>query len=163
MILNEENISGLWDDITPKLYGYLVNTLRDKDLASDIMQNAWLKAIENLSNFKEIKGASFSSWIFKIAVNETRQHWRKNGREVPFDIKIHDKAVTYVEGDQVFIEKIISMLPEGDKELVRLRFIADLPFTEISKILGISGVAARVRLHRVLLLAKNILKNENYV
>ena len=42
MKLDRDEISELWDKINPKLYGYLVNTLKDKVIADDILQNTWL-------------------------------------------------------------------------------------------------------------------------
>ena len=163
MPLNKDNISMLWDTITPKLYGYLINVLRDKNLAEDILQTTWVKAIEASSSFKERPGASFSSWLFAIARNECRQHWRKGGREVPFDIDIHDKAETDSKGeDKIFVEQILVQLSSDDRELVRLYYIADLPFNEIAKILKINPVTVRVRMHRALALIKTLFRNKNY-
>ncbi len=73
MLLSKDNISALWDDVTPKLYGYLVNVLHDRNLAEDILQTTWLKAIQALPSFKDRTGASFSSWLFAIARNECKQ------------------------------------------------------------------------------------------
>ena len=90
--MDKNSLFALWSEITPKLYGYLVNVLRDKNLAEDILQTAWLKAIDNLSRFRG-KESEFSSWLFAIARNECKQHWRKSGREVPFDPVLHDQLV----------------------------------------------------------------------
>lgn len=91
MPLNKDDIDVLWDTITPKLYGYLIHILHDRNLAEDILQTTWLKALEALPSFKNHPGASFSSWLFAVARNECKQHWRKSGREVSFDPEIHDK------------------------------------------------------------------------
>ncbi|PIP68973.1 hypothetical protein COW91_01880, partial [Candidatus Nomurabacteria bacterium CG22_combo_CG10-13_8_21_14_all_32_8] len=56
MKLNKDQVGELWDEITPKLYGYLFNTLHDWSVADDILQTSWLKAIEALPNFKERNG-----------------------------------------------------------------------------------------------------------
>lgn len=42
----KEMLGALWDATMPKLYGYLVNVLRDKALAEDILQSTWAKALE---------------------------------------------------------------------------------------------------------------------
>ena len=59
MPLNKDDLEVLWDQITPKLYGYLVNVLHDKSLAEDILQTTWLKAIQALPSLKDRSGASF--------------------------------------------------------------------------------------------------------
>lgn len=161
MALNKDDINTLWDTITPKLYGYLVHLLRDRSLAEDILQTTWMKAIENLSKFEDKTGATFSSWLFAIARNECKQHWRKAGREIPFDSEIHDKvAIDSKEEDKIFADQIISQLSQGDQEVIRLHYIADLPLGEIAKILKINPVAVRVRMHRALNIAKNLFSNK---
>lgn len=162
MPLNKDNISALWDTVTPKLYGYLVHTLRDRNLAEDILQTTWVKAIEAFPRFKERRGISFSSWLFVIARNECKQHWRKAGREVSFNSEIHDKEeIDSKEEDKIFIDQILMQLSPDDRELIRLRYIADLSLNEIAKLLEINPVTVRVRMHRALSFAKIILKNKN--
>jgi RNA polymerase sigma factor (sigma-70 family) len=163
--VNKDNIDALWDVITPKLYGYLVNTLHDKSLAEDILQTSWLKALETLPRFKD-RGAgisrSFSSWLFAIARNECKQHWRKGGREVPFDPLIHDKQETDSgDEDRIMVDQILAHLSADDRELIRLRYIADLTMNDIAKVLNINPIAVRVRMHRAMRNAKIILHNQS--
>ena len=161
MPLNKDHISALWDTITPKLYGYLIHILRDKNLAEDILQNTWLKAILALPKFGNSGETNFSAWLFAIARNECKQHWRKQGREIPFDPEIHDKAeVDSKQEDKILVEQILAQLSENDRELIRLRYIAGLPLNNIAKILKINPIAVRVRMHRAMNLAKVILKNQ---
>jgi len=162
MPLNKDNIATLWDTITPKLYGYLVHTLRDRNLAEDILQATWLKAIEALPRFEERKGISFSSWLFAIARNECKQHWRKSGREISFDPEVHNKEEPDPKReDKIFIDQILMQLSPNDRELIRLRYIADLSLNEIAKLLKINPITARVRMHRALSFAKIVIKNKN--
>ncbi len=155
MLLSKDNISVLWDDVTPKLYGYLVNVLHDRNLAEDILQTTWLKAIQALPSFKDRTGASFSSWLFAIARNECKQYWRKSNREVSFDPEMHDKEVIESkEENRIFVEQILAQFSENDRELIRLHYIADLSLGDIAKILKINPITVRVRMHRALSFAK---------
>jgi RNA polymerase sigma-70 factor (ECF subfamily) len=139
----------LWDENTPKLYGYLINTLKDRSLADDILQGTWVKAIEALPQYTN--RGNFSAWLFSIAKNEMRMHWRKGGREVEYTPEVHDeiKHDEYHE-DKIFVSQILENLPADDQEIIRLRYIADLSFGEIAKILGINQINIRVRMHRIL-------------
>ena len=164
MTTNKDEIAKLWDEITPKLYGYLVNTLKDPVLADDILQNTWTKAIEAIPSFQD-RGHGFKAWLFSIARNEMRMHWRKGGREVSYDEKLHDIHI-YEEDkgseDKIFLEQIVLRLREEDQELIRLRYIADLSFLEIAKLLGINPVTARVKINRALGHARAILNTQQY-
>jgi RNA polymerase sigma-70 factor (ECF subfamily) len=161
MLLNKDHINVLWDKITPKLYGYLIHTLHDKELADDILQTTWLRAIQSIQNFGNNGETNFSAWLFAIARNECKQHWRKSGREIPFDPLIHDREeVSPKQEDEILIEQILAELSGDDRELIRLRYIAGLPLKNIAKILKINPVTARVRMYRALKCAKVILKNQ---
>lgn len=143
------NLSKEWDSVTPKLFGYLVNTLRDKTLAEDIFQTTWMKAIEALPKFEQ-RGKGFSAWLFAVARNECKQHWRKANREVALDPQEHDIPIDPTVESSVLVEQLLARLPEDDRELLRLRYIADLSMSEIAKILNINFIAVRVRIHRAL-------------
>lgn len=155
---DREALGALWDTITPKLFGYLINTLRDKQLAEDILQTTWLKAIEALPRFHD-RGQGIKGWLFAIAKNECRTHWRKSVKEVPFDPLLHDTGVDDREELEttILVRQILERLSEDDREILRLRYIAGLSVTEIAQTLEISSVAARVRIHRALARARTIL------
>ena len=149
----------LWDNITPKLFGYLVNVLREKNLAEDILQETWLKAISSLSRFRA-RGVRFSAWLFAIAKNECRQHWRNGVKEVPTDdIDSLQKNVHESDsGNNLMIETAFAGLSEDEREILRLRFLCELSFKEIASVIGVSIIAARVRVHRALSHARAILR-----
>ena len=155
MDLEKDELSKLWDALTPKLYGYLVNVTRDRVLAEDLLQSTWLKAIEALPKF-QARGVGFPAWLFAIARNECRQHWRKAGREVAFDLGLHDKAEPQNNFENtILVEQMLSQLSEDERELLHLRYIADLSIIDIASILNLNFVTVRVRLHRALVRAKS--------
>jgi RNA polymerase sigma-70 factor (ECF subfamily) len=161
MNLNREEIERLWGQVTPKLYGYLSHTLRDAALADDILQATWLKALESLHTFQD-RGLGFSPWIFSIARNEMRMHWRTSGRQVAYEPEIHDipKDDKNYE-DVILVEQVLKYLSLEDQELLRLRFIADLSMAEMSKVLKMNPVATRVKMHRTMNRVRLIL-NKKY-
>lgn len=154
-------LGALWDAITPKLYGYLVNTLRDPHLAEDVLQETWLKAIGALGKFRP-QGVRFSAWLFAIARNECRQQWRRSGRSVSLEDEgeIPDGAVeAHSLSDQIFLEQVLKKLTESEREILQLRYLGDLTFQEIAQVLAISLISARVRVHRALRKANSFLEN----
>ncbi|OGH88215.1 MAG: hypothetical protein A3J93_00545 [Candidatus Magasanikbacteria bacterium RIFOXYC2_FULL_42_28] len=149
---NRAALGSLWDVITPKLYGYLINTLRDSHLAEDILQNTWLKATGSISKFKP-QGVRFSAWLFAIAKNECRQHWRAQKFDEPITENLADNLRDNTREDiteKLYLESVLRRLSEDEQELLRLRYISGFSFKEIAKILNISAITARVRIHRTL-------------
>ncbi len=144
----------LWDALSPKLFGYLVNILNNKETAEDIFQTVWIHAVAGLPNFN-YRGRPFSAWLFAIAHNECRQYWRKQQREVPLEPAIHDISdrTGNIE-DSILAQQIIVKLSEDDQDLLRLRYIADLPLQNIAQLMKLNFVTVRVRVHRALARAR---------
>lgn len=157
---DRDALAQVWDEVSPKLFGYLVNVLRDKTVAEDVFQNSWLKAVEALPKYQQ-RGVRFSAWLFAIARNECAQHWRKAKRETDID------SVPEPAGDdtnalqsKLVIDQLLTDLSEGDRELLRLRYIADLPITDIARVLNSNSVAIRVRVSRALARARKLIQAE---
>ena len=158
---DSQALGELWDALTPKLFGYLVNVTHNKTVAEDLLQTTWLRAIQALPKFKQ-RSISISSWFFAIAHNECRQYWRKSNREVALDFYSHDQpdqsSDHYTQSEyRILVEQILTSLSEDDREIIRLRYIADLSLNDIAKILNINLIAVRVRLHRALARARKLL------
>lgn len=151
----------LWDTLTPKLFGYLINTLRNRALAEDIVQTTWLRAIEGLPRFQN-RGKGLRPWLFAIARNECRRHWRTAPREVPLDPLTHDggEGAESLRDTRLIVEQALQKLSEDDRELLRLRYIADLKTADIARVLHINFVTVRVRLHRALTRARIALTSQ---
>ena len=150
----------LIDDITPKLYGYLVNTLRNQELADDCLQTTWPKAICALPRLRS-RGVRFSAWLFAIARNVCREHWRQSHHEPPLPETPPDQsdnsATAATLQETILVDAIIKQLSPPDQEILRLRYLADLTFKDIAAVLEIAPLAARLRAHRALTRARAIL------
>jgi len=159
----KEAMGILWSSITPKLYGYLVNVLREKSLAEDILQETWLKAISALPSFRP-RGARFSAWLFAIAKNECRQYWRSHHQNIILEdgeeetIPDHAAAPAVMQ-EKLLLDNVLEKLSKTDREILRLRYISDLSFKEIARVLELSVIVARVRAHRALGRARAVLEN----
>lgn len=156
-----EALGRLWDTCSPKLFGYLMNTLRDRQLAEDVFQTTWLRAAEHVSGYR-FKGVGFSSWLFAIARNECRQLWRKNNRveEEVLQTEPHSNEHESLHS-KLLIDQALSKLSESDQELLRLRYIADLSINEIAKTLNSNSVAVRVRVSRALARARLVINTSH--
>ncbi len=158
---DKEALGLLFEALTPKLYGYLLNTLRDKPVAEDILQQTWVKATQALSRF-ELRGVAFSAWLFAIAKNECRQHWRKHTSDsletTPEAELIAENTEQHTIEQHILIDQTLAKLSSEDQEILRLRYIADLSFQSIATVLAISSLTARVRVHRALKRARIILQ-----
>ena len=119
------------------------------------MQNVFIKAWTNLQNFRG--DAKISTWLFKIAVNESinfinkEKHRAQSGGDPQEESGILKKleADSYFDGDalQLELQKAISMLPEKQRLVFNMRYYDEMKYEEMSEILGTSVGALKASYH----------------
>ena len=140
--------------------------LDDKDLAIDIAQQVFLKAIENLQKY-EFRGLPFSSWLYRIAINELNQLFRKNKkmRTINLNESITSDLIHEMEDEEFALHKerlaiILKKISAAEFQLIEMRFFEKRPFVEIGELLDITENNAKVKTYRVIQKLKILFKAE---
>ena len=144
-----------------RIYRITRSILRDDDEAEDVMQDAYFRAYEHLSQFEG--RASFSTWVTRIALHEALARKKRRGRYDELD------AIAEAKGDSTMIlksgkpgpeenlaqselrgllESAIEGLPEAFRTVVVLREIEEMNVAETAETLGLSESLVKTRLHR---------------
>ena len=123
--------------------------------ADDILQNVFLKAWNNLQNFRG--DAKLSTWLFKIAINESinfinKEKMRKNVSVDSDDDSFLLNSIEsdpYFDGDELQAEllKAVAKLPEKQKLVFNMRYFDEMKYEEISDVLGTSVGALKASYH----------------
>jgi RNA polymerase sigma-70 factor (ECF subfamily) len=99
---------------------------------------------------------TFSSWLYRIAVNEINQYYRNNKRNINIE---HLYKHNYVKSDPnekpspitfELVKNYLATLPESDQNLITLRYFEKQSYQELAEIFRKSEGALKVRLHRAL-------------
>lgn len=143
--------------------------LHDENSAADATQEAFIKIYLGAGKFKPVEGASFSSWAYRILINQCFTLYNKQkkyrDRTTEFDEVLEavlpDQAVTLeakrkLDSDEAW--SFVSRLPVIFQRVVKLSFLDDKSPTEIATIEGISENLVRVRLHRAKKMLQEIYK-----
>ena len=140
--------------------------LDDKDLAIDITQQVFLKAIENLQKY-EFRGLPFSSWLYRIAINELNQLFRKNKkmRTINLNESITSDLIHEMEDEEFALHKerlatILKKISAAEFQLIEMRFFEKRPFVEIGELLDITENNAKVKTYRAIQKLKILFKAE---
>ena len=131
-----------------------VGILRDEDAASDVVQEAFVKMVKAIPNFRG--DAKFRTWLLTIVANEAKGAIRKNTRRRESALDdvgplAHDGAgadedvLLRSEGGR--IREQLAKLPEKQRLAVELRIDEGLSFREVGEVIGSSEGAARVNYH----------------
>ena len=140
-----------------RVYGYCFYLLGDHHDAEDATERTFLSALGAVDRFRD-DGASFRSWLFRIAHNELANRLRDRGRHGTTAIDAHpepavdeDPARLAAEAEEARrVRLAVSMLPDDRRQVVVLRFVDGLSAREIGAVLGRSEGAVRVLQHRAL-------------
>ena len=133
--------------------------------ADDVLQNTFVKAWMNLSDFRNL--SKISTWLYRIAVNESLDFLRK--KKHLQDVSV-DKAAgvgnmlmadEYFDGDeaQVLLQEAISSLPDVQRTVFTLRYYDNMKYGEISKVLNTSEGALKASYHIAVQKVTAYLKN----
>lgn len=137
-----------------KLYWQIRKMVLSHDDANDILQNTFLKAWANLDSFRG--DAKLSTWMYKIAVNESITFLNKQRaiNNVPLDdtdvyLLQTLKADEYFDGDELDekLQKAILSLPEKQRLVFTMKYKDEMKYEEISEILGTSVGALKASYH----------------
>ena len=139
-----------------EVYTLAVRLVRDRDQASDVAQDAFIRAWRAMPKFRG--DSKFSTWLHRITVNTAWTHRAKQSRVRldPLDsLAAEPQSMTLDPiraGESVSIgpkiEAALSGLSDSIRSVVVLKDIHDWSHSEIAEHLGISVTAAKVRLHR---------------
>ena len=135
-----------------RLYQYIFFSVRNSDLADDIFQETFIKAIVNLRQGSYTESGRFYSWLTCIAHNLIIDQYRQesNISMVSHDDYVGDNlsdenlSESYAEAELVNeqtlrdVKRLMEHLPENQREVVFMRYYQDLSFKEIADITGVS-------------------------
>ena len=149
--------SAIYNKYYPQIFRFLYQRVSDKETAFDFTSQVFLKALINLNKYS-YKGVPFSSWLYRIAHNEINQMFRKKivARTVNIETEHLNSIIEEIEEEdelkqyQGKLIEVISELPQGDLELIEMRFFEKRPFKEIAEILDITENNAKVKVYRIL-------------
>ena len=135
------------------LYRYLLRQLTPA-LAEDLSQDIWLKVINARSTYKA--EASFRTWLYTIANNRLKDHWRSQARQPIDDVRSSEddedlqspspelQAIGQQQG--MTLLQLLHQLPEEQRTCFLLRHEAGLSFQQIATITDTNIEASKSRL-----------------
>lgn len=146
---DQKAIKHLFDGHVVSLYRFLKQFSRNQDEVEDWVQRAFIKAFENLASFDG--RARFSSWLFRIALNEMRNDRRRDGivsfLRIQEDGQIHKNTADDFEWKET-MKQLLASLDEAKRAVFILYEIEGYSHAEIASMIGIRESTSRSLLTR---------------
>lgn len=139
-----------------KIYGFIYRYVGDREEARDLTQETFAKAYKNLGRLSD--PGKFSSWLYKIALNECRMRFRRrrwdtvpllDSVEAPLakaDQPTPEQALASTEMAQL-LREALSKLPEEQKTVILMKEYQGLKFREIAQVLDLPLSTAKSRMY----------------
>ena len=143
----------LYDQFATSIYRYLYSRVGNQVDAEDLTAQTFLTVLEKLPRYRE--RGNFKAWLFTIARNKAMDHFRTARTEVYLDtteipFEQGDLLAKVIQTEQVQrLSALIGTLAEPERELLRLRYIANLSFAEMAAIFGKRQDAVKKSLYRL--------------
>ena len=136
----------------------------DEELAADATHDVFLRAYEARSRYQE--GCNVSTWIFTIAYNICRNHYRTNAYEEQMLANLDAEPISEqqieVELDAAVLDEalaqVLSELPAPLHQIFSLHYQEELTIPQVAEIVGIPAGTVKSRLHKTMNIIRKKLK-----
>ena len=153
---DEEAVTLLYETHVDAIFQYIRYRVDSKSTAEDLTSEVFLRMVRGLAGYRD-QGLPFRAWIFRIAANLIIDYYRqrKKGSDIPLSDEHESDETDPFERmaqseEQQQLQLAIRTLPEAYQDLLLLRFVENLPHTEIAQIMNKSADALRAMQHRAL-------------
>jgi RNA polymerase sigma-70 factor (ECF subfamily) len=132
-----EKFDALYEMQFERVYAFVSNRVRDRATAEDLTSEVFHKALANLAAY-EWRGVPFAAWLLRIAANAVIDQGKRAARELPVadDPPEPTNAEFRVVEDRERLFRLVGQLPEGQRQVVRLRFVEQLSVRDVAGRLG---------------------------
>jgi RNA polymerase sigma-70 factor (ECF subfamily) len=155
----------LYDNYSPALYGIIYRMVEAKELAEDILQEAFVKIWNNFSNYNSSKGRLFT-WMLNITRNLAIDTIRSKGYKKQAKIRGDENSVgNFVDStagteyfDSLGIRKHLSRLKNDQKQIIDLAYFSGFTQEEIAKQLSIPLGTVKTRMRTAIMELRKLLQ-----
>ena len=170
-------ISQLIERHSRRVKDYIHMMVKDRDVADDIFQETFIKAVRVIDEGRYTDNGKFLSWILRIAHNQVIDHFRAQrqnksvseseaGYDVLGTLKLAERTVEdamvceQIERD---VRALLELLPAEQREVVMMRYFSGLSFKDIAEQTNVSINTALGRMRYALINLRRMIKEKNLI
>ena len=160
-----------------KLFNYIFFIVRNQEVAEDLFQETFVKAITTIQQGRYTASGKFGAWLTRIAHNMIIDGFRQDRNENTisndeFEVDLlndadlcDDNVEMQMINEQTLsdVRRLVDALPDNQREVVYMRYYQDLSFKEIADITGVSINTALGRMRYALIGMRRLADEKNIV
>lgn len=159
-----------------RVLGYIIVSVKDKEIANDIFQDTFIKVINKLKVGGYKEEGKFIQWVLRIAHNLIIDHFRKTGRvkmvrsteeydvfnQLPvFDKNIEDEIMA--KQTHAKIRELVEKLPDSQREVLKMRHYQEMSFKDIADQTDVSINTALGRMRYAIINLRKMVEDNNII
>ncbi len=160
-----------------RVFNYILSVVKNRDVADDIFQETFVKAIMTLKQGRYAETGKFSAWITRIAHNLIIDYYRQEKSENLVSTTTAEDSADVLnrkdlcEGNiedflideqiQCDVRRIIEALPDNQREVLEMRYYKDMSFKEIAEATNVSINTALGRMRYAIINMRRIADEHN--
>lgn len=158
-VTDKDAFAELYQHFFPRVYKFILSKTADEDTTDEIISRTFLKAYEHLRDYNPNK-AAFSTWLFRIALNEMKMSWRsgsyRSDHEEAWNEELNPAAPEFEEPEQQILQselqlqirKALEKLPERERKIIEMTYWLNYPPRKIAEVMGLTPNHVSVLLKR---------------
>lgn len=174
---DQSAISQLLDRHSRRVRDYIRMMVKDRDLADDILQDTLIKVVRVIDEGRYVDSGKFLSWVLRIAHNLVIDHFRREKQQkqlteadAGYDVlgtlrfsepTVEDRMVS--EQIAADLRNLVEELPAEQREVVKMRYYANLTFKEIAEATDVSVNTALGRMRYALINLRRMIQEKKMV
>ncbi len=164
-----EAFAALYDRYFGRVYNYVRYRVAEADTADDLTSEIFSRALRKIDSYAPAKGP-FAAWLFAIARNTVNSYHRREqlrrlvplsqARNVPAPESTPEEHLAGRE-ERAALLKALQRLSPRERDIISLRFAADLRYARIARLTGLSEANLAVIVHRALRKLRDFLEEDS--
>ncbi|MBD5187239.1 MAG: sigma-70 family RNA polymerase sigma factor [Bacteroidales bacterium] len=160
-----------------RIFNYILRIVKNEEVANDIFQETFVKAILTIKQGKYTENGKFPAWISRIAHNLIIDHYRQEKSENVQSADVTDanllnrkelcestiEDVMISEQITNDVKELITQLPPLQREVLNMRYYQNLSFKEIADATGVSINTALGRMRYAIINLRRLAKEQDVV
>lgn len=139
-------IQELYTGLHRELTAYAVSMTQDRDMAQDLVQETFLRALTRFDDLRTSDQGQCRAWLYKTARNLYIDQVRKLSREVPESDVMLEQPSYEEDLSQSAVAQLVGRLPESERAIFILRYFEGYNARELGRMFSLPPATVRSRL-----------------
>lgn len=158
---DSEAFGVLFDKYYDKVYRYCYRRLTDREFAEDMTQEVFLRVLKSIGSYRHY--GKFENYLYVIAKNLIKDSYGK--REIlpieDVECAVEETGFDGIE-KYILLSKALAKIPEREREILLLRYDADLKIKDIARVMGMNLSTTKYHLKKGIQMLKELIAEDYY-